>query len=224
MNIATLPTNMDDYQPGSEISVSESPKTLKNLNIADYSPKSFVVFGKDTKKYKDHLKGFGGKYNGKLKPKPGFPGGPGWIIRMYLKPQVSDFVTKVNNKLQTNDYPTEAQQTDGISLPSFISPPTQSSSVYQTVRWKVFKPSAGMEVTIKANGASSKYMVSQVESHKDIIDTAWIQANNGSSKLVICNGKWQVLGYMVDHTVFFKKDTINNTVTNTEINTDIANI
>ena len=219
MNIATLPTNMDDYQ-------SESPKTLKtlkNLNIADYSAKSFVVFGKDTKKYKDHLKGFEGKYNGKLKPKPGFPGGPGWIIRMYLKPQVSDFINKVNNQQQTNDYPTEAQQTDGISLPSFISPPTQSSSVYQTVRWKVFKPSAGMEVTIKANGASSKYMVSQVESHKDIIDTAWIQANNGSSKLVICNGKWQVLGYMVDHTVFFKKDTINATV-NTVNTTDLANI
>ena len=45
------------------------------MNIQDYSEKSFVVYGNDTKKYKEDIKKLGGRFNSNLKDL-----GPGWIF------------------------------------------------------------------------------------------------------------------------------------------------
>ena len=45
------------------------------MNIQDYSEKSFVVYGNDTKKYKEDIKKLGGRFNSNLKDI-----GPGWIF------------------------------------------------------------------------------------------------------------------------------------------------
>jgi len=59
------------------------------INIEDYSEKSFVVYGKDTKKYIDKLKEFGGKYNSNLKI------GPGWIFNKDKKEKVEEYFNKL---------------------------------------------------------------------------------------------------------------------------------
>ena len=55
---------------------------MSSITIQDYSERSIVVFGIDTKKYKDKLKEMGGKYNGNLSV------GPGWIFSNKKKEEV----------------------------------------------------------------------------------------------------------------------------------------
>lgn len=54
------------------------------LTIEDYSDKACVVRGEDTKKYKDVIKKYGGKWNTKLR------GGPGWIIPKWRRDQMKE--------------------------------------------------------------------------------------------------------------------------------------
>jgi hypothetical protein len=60
--------------------------------IQDYSEKSFVVRGEDTKKFKDTLKEFGGKWNSSLKD------GAGWIFSSIHKERIEKFIELVNIK------------------------------------------------------------------------------------------------------------------------------
>lgn len=59
--------------------------SLGNLEIVDYSEKSFAVFG-DTKPIKDLLSNLGGKFNGRLRK--GDSTAPGWIFQIRKKDQV----------------------------------------------------------------------------------------------------------------------------------------
>nr|QBK91530.1 MAG: uncharacterized protein LCPAC302_01500 [Pithovirus LCPAC302] len=181
---------------------TETDNNIKGeLSMAKYSDKSYVVFGESTKAYRVHLKSLGGKFNGRLKEKPEFPGGPAWIFFSETeKSKVIDFVESVNKGKITTGIPDQGEQP---TLPTVIAP--GQNKQFQTVRWKVFKPEMDMSVTIKAGGAESIGEVIQIESHRNVIDTVYVDINKSTSKLVICNGRWQVLGYMVDHSVFFNK-------------------
>lgn len=55
------------------------------LNIVQYTEKSFVVRGNTTEN-KEQLKTIGGKYNALLK------GGPGWIFPNFLKKNVEEYI------------------------------------------------------------------------------------------------------------------------------------
>lgn len=210
--VATLPVDPyaaspSDEAPASPVGTEGVPAQYGTLNAANYSDKVFVVFGEATKIHKDSLKSMGGKFNGKLKPRPdtGFPGGPAWMFMFERQIQVMEFVKKVN----TGTVPTQRTipaQGSQASLPNVVVP--VKNDKFQTVRWKVFVPKEGMLVTIKANGSQLSGTVIQTETHRDVVDTCYILVEETTSKLVICNGGWQVLGYMVDHTVFFKEQTV----------------
>ena len=184
---------------------AESPqKVTKNaLNLVDYSDKSFIVFGEATRTYKEQMKQLGGKFNMRLQPRPGFPGGPAWIFQPGQKPAVIDFMNQVNTRKITHHEEVMHQDspTTALGLPTVIGPITNTK--YQSVHWRVFKPSEGMSVTVKAGGVVVAGKVLQVESHRNVVDTAYINVGGNTSKLVICNGYWQVWGYMVDHRVIF---------------------
>ena len=63
------------------------------MNIKDYSEKSFVVYGDDTKKYKEEIKKLGGKFNSNLKDV-----GPGWIFINKNREKVDDFFKTLDKK------------------------------------------------------------------------------------------------------------------------------
>jgi hypothetical protein len=206
--VATLPVDPyaaspTDDTPTSPVETAGVTAQYGTLNAANYSDKVFVVFGEATKIHKDSLKALGGKFNGKLKPRPdtGFPGGPAWMFMFERQSPVMEFVNKVNNGTVPTQrtVPTQGPQ---AALPNVAVP--VKNEKFQTVRWKVFIPKEGMSVTIKANGSQLNGTVIQTETHRDVVDTCYILVGETTSKLVICNGGWQVLGYMVDHTVFFK--------------------
>ena len=202
--IATLPINPNPESPRGSPTLTPTDNPV--LSIVDYSDKTFIVFGEATKTYKQQMKDLGGKFNGRLKERPGFPGGPGWIFILKFKPQVYKFVNQVNtHEIKHHDGVTHQDTEGGLALPTVIAP--IKDSVYQTVKWKVYKPVEGMGVSIKAGGAASNGEVLQTESHNNIVDTVYINLGGNTSKLVICNGKWQVWGYMVDHTIFFSNGT-----------------
>ena len=220
--IATLPTNRDVGSPNHPEGPAIKSTAVKTTTLepaegavlmaADYTEKSFVVFGDGTKIHKESIKALGGKYNGRLREKPGFPGGPAWIFPQTMKPKVFEFVQKVNEGTVATQQGVPDQGPQG-ALPTVIVP--QKNNKYQTVRWKVFLPIEGMRVTIKANGTQMEGEVLQTETHRDVVDTVYITMGGNTSKLVICNGAWQVWGYMVDHSVFFSDKTVSdNTVQN----------
>jgi len=69
--------------------------TNKNtMEIQDYTDKSFILFGEDTKKYKDYIKEMGGKWNANLKI------GPGWVFSNNQKDSVLEWLksSKENEK------------------------------------------------------------------------------------------------------------------------------
>ena len=213
--VATLPVNpyatsptdpaptMTTGSPGGQYGAQYG-----TLNVANYSDKVFVVFGEATKIHKDSIKALGGKFNGKLKPKSesGFPGGPAWMFMHDHKPSVMEFINKVNNGAVPTQR-TIPNQGPQAALPGVMVP--VKNNKFQTVRWKVFIPREGMVVTVKANGTQITGSVLQTETHRGIVDTCYILVGETTSKLVICNGKWSVWGYMVDHSVFFRDNDID---------------
>ena len=60
------------------------------MEIQDYTDKSFVLFGDDTKKYKDCIKEMGGKWNANLKI------GPGWVFSTNQKDTVREWLKSTN--------------------------------------------------------------------------------------------------------------------------------
>lgn len=220
VTIATLPVNPNETQtPSPVLTIVPNPV----LNIVDYTEKTFIVFGEATKTYKQQMKDLGGKFNGRLKERPEFPGGAAWIFMLKSKPQVYQFVNQVNNR-EIKDHEGIPQQGEQLNLPTVIAP--VKGAKYQSVHWKVYKPADGMSATIKAGGGSSVGEVLQTETHSNVVDTAYINLGGNTSKLVICNGRWQVLGYMVEHSVFFG-NVVNDTETGKPANynyEDIAGI
>lgn len=65
---------------------------MVSLIIEEYSDKSFVIRGEDTKKFKDTLKELGGKWNPSLKD------GSGWIFSNTRKEQLEKFLEVLSMK------------------------------------------------------------------------------------------------------------------------------
>ena len=198
--IATLPVNTDYVQsPTKYLDLIITDNLL--IKIASYNDKSFVIFGEATRSYITQIKNLGGKYNGKLKEKPEFPGGAAWIFPTKMKTIVIEFINSVNTGITVT--PHILSEGNGLSgLPTVIGP--IRTNLYQYVKWKVFKPSVGMSVSIKANGKETLGIISDIETHKDIVDVAYVTIEKGKkTMLMICSGQWKVFGYTIDHTVFF---------------------
>lgn len=177
------------------------------LKMEDYSEKSFVVYGTEeyTRKFKDQLKSLGARFNGRLKQVNDFPGGPAWIFPMSQKDKVSTFLSQVNTGEWEDGRRIIFEEENGevFSIPTVLVP--SKKTTFQKVRWSVFKPSEGMKTVIKIGSQEIKGEVAMVENHKDITDTVYVKKDDSEDhiKLVICNGRWMVWGYAVDHSVHF---------------------
>ncbi len=149
----------------------------QKLRIDPYMGKSFIVRG-DTKTYYTQLKMMKGSWTSK--PKDG--GEPGWYFGNYNRQTVEEYVNNVNA---------------GTAKP----PPTYP---VQTIRWTVFKPEEGMKLKIRIPTGVTDYTVSDVEKEGWMVVKATIFCPRDPTsvhKIVIISGKWQIRGYMLDHTI-----------------------
>ena len=86
--------NKDKIQEWVE-SLNNKNEAIDNAEIPDlkfekYSEKSFVIRGEDTKKYKEKLKEFGGKWNSNLK------NGGGWIFSNNNETKIKEWFAYLN--------------------------------------------------------------------------------------------------------------------------------
>ena len=74
------------------------------MNLFEYTEKSIVLVGEDTKLYKDQIKDLFGKFNNFLKPRPEhkFDGGAGWIFSKSRKLDVEKFLTEAKHSPSEN--------------------------------------------------------------------------------------------------------------------------
>ncbi len=184
---------MEDSQINTEI---DSQK----LFLIDYTDKSFIVYGEATKKYKDHLKDFGGRFNNKLKERAdyNFTGGSGWIYRMKKKPEIQVFVDLINSGSEPNEFPGLGEDDE---FPEVKVPKTQ---IYQNLKFKVFIPKEGMKVTVKTGKNTREGIVLRTETNKSIVDTVYLQFGEKETLAVIARQSWQIWGYNHKHTMFFE--------------------
>jgi len=161
----------------------------------DYSEKSFAVYG-ETKKFKDILKKLGGRFNKNLKIDN--ENKAGWIFAKKHQENVVEFIMKVNSG-ETFTLPTDLP-TSSLDLPNL---PIKNKSVYQYVKYKVYKPKTNQKVELKVDGNSMEGKVVSVETHNDIVDTVHLDFDGKEQLAMICNGKWTIFGYFPKHNLFF---------------------
>lgn len=194
-----------------------------DITITPYDNKSFKVSGQSTIYYTNQLRALGGEYL------PYLPSGPGWRFSNIRKNDVINFINDIRSKQLAPSRLLESPSsaiTTGASIPvdeplqleplpiigDFVNIPNiaDPKADYQTVVYTIFRPRIGMIGNITISSATNifQFEVVQVEEHEGIVDGVYIKPRRGGedadlSKLVIVNGKWQVLGLMDSHEVTF---------------------
>jgi hypothetical protein len=149
----------------------------QKLRVDQYTDKSIIVRG-DTRPYVTKMKLMKGTWISK--PREG--GEQGWCFGNFQRQEVEQYVAEVNS---------------GTAAP----PPTYE---VQTVSWTLFKPIPEMKLKITMPQGAADYTVSSVENEGWTVVGATIFApHNPSSvhRIVIVNGKWQIFGYLEEHSV-----------------------
>lgn len=172
---------------------------MSGMKIVDsYTEKSFAVFG-NTKPYKEYLKKLGGRPNSglTLENEKQY----GWIFSKKNLEAVQKFIVSLDNTVSTPSIGVEDLNTSITSITSIPSFPTISAvNSYQNVRFKIFLPSVGMTAQLSSTTLGK---VVRLETHNDITDTVYIEDGDKTYLAVICRQKWQILGYMTQHTLKF---------------------
>ena len=166
----------------------------------NYTDKSFVVYG-PTKKYKDDFGNLGGRFNKSLK----IDGETvmGWVFSKKAQEKVMEFVSRVNSgEVVSNSAEIPIEGSTSSGLPT-VSVPNSNNGSFQYVKFKIYKPSVGQKVNLKADGKTTEGKVIRVESHNDIVDTVYVDFNGATSLAMICGQEWRIFGYGIKHHIFF---------------------
>lgn len=155
-------------------------RSIMDLEIQTINDGTFRVVGNSVKLFNNELNTMGGKYD------EGY-----YIFDNASRDRVSRFI-------------------DGIQ--TYVSPSNYSlnkgNDRYQTVVYTVQKPNNDMKIKLKYGDFKFDYNIVRIKENQGIVDEVYIKSTqedgDGSvSKLVICNGKWQVLGFTELHEIEF---------------------
>lgn len=159
------------------------------MQVFQRDEKTFVVAGEKTKQFREQLRTYGGKFNRDLRAfvyaDKEFKGGPGWI---FFSMKHFDTLSKFS---ENED--------------SALSLPPADSRKYQLVKYKVFAPKQGMNVVVKSEDEELLGEVFMVDNNRNgnFVETVHMKHSQGVYKIVVINGRWQVLNYSKEHTVRF---------------------
>lgn len=194
-----------------------------DIKMETYSEKSFVLRGEGTRLYQLSIQNLGGKWNPRLR------GGGAYIFSSKKSDDVSRWMTEMKaGRIQADDPSAIQQRREGRkqewrpksppgqrqgqtsvgAIPGLPTTPMATTNPdMQLVQWTLFRPRKGMKAHLRVKGAIAEYDAIRTEEHNGVTDTVFISpAGNPQqvSKLVICNGAWQVWGYAEEHSVFFQ--------------------
>lgn len=177
----------------------------KDIRLETYSDKSFVARGEGTRLYQGQLIHFGGTWNSRLR------GGGGYIFSNRHLDDVTKWMAQVQAgtvKPDSADAIRQAKEEKKVArgIKGGYTAGTIGGKM-QLVQWRVFIPRVGQRAQLRVAKATADYVVGKIEEHDGIFDTVFIHPDGQpekESKLVICNGHWQVWGYDNEHTIFFQ--------------------
>ena len=201
MQAAESAEAMESAEMTAEV-MDDSPSNL--LAVTDYSDKSFVVHGELTRKYKDNLKALGGRFNKNLTHNG--KNLTGWVFGLKNKEKVMEFVMSVNTDNESSSESLPNMNDIGQPTIDVLSASSATNtSVYQFVKFKIYRPREGQKVRLNTGGKTVHGTVTKTESHNNdgVIDTVHISFDGKTSLGVICRSKWQIFGYFADHVLFF---------------------
>ena len=180
-----------------KIQPSIKETNLDNIKLETYSDKSFVVRGEETKLFTLQLQSLGGRWN------PSLTGGKGWIFSNKKIQEVGNWLDDIKRGAIQPDDQATVKKSREEKYKKKISPINSND---QLVQWIVFLPRMGMKAILKVDQITVEYEIAKIEQHNNIVDTVHINPighKDQISKLVICNGNWQVWGFANEHTVIF---------------------
>lgn len=185
----------------STVEITTTNETTSTMHVRNYGERSFVVLG-NTKPFSSSLRSLGGKFNKFLNVDGQKV--PGWVFSKKHTDAVNDFVTRANDGGApdvTTGVP--VMVTGGETLPTVEMP--QSNS-YQTFHYKVYRPTAGMRVSLRADGKTLREgrVVKTTSSNGNLVDTVYIDFDGNTSMGTVCWGRWVIFGYTLEgHSLFF---------------------
>lgn len=218
--MSQLPQSMPVVPVGVVTNGNSGNDSGHNMQVS-LSPTTILVAGTSTKEYSTHLKNLGGAWN---------KGIQAWSFDIKYKNQVEDFVGAVtagkikpephmgfnfntkkpyvrkteNAIISGNSNKVTSDITDTVfTLPSIDG----HTGDFQKLEYAfVFKPRAGMIAKIRCGTNTLVRQVIKVEINRvGKVDTAFVQnGTDGTSKLEVSNGHWQVRGLIPEHKVFFE--------------------
>ena len=204
--VDTTPVNQinqeKEQEEQMETDSQENEDNRNQLNVANYSDRSFVVYGDLTRKYKDNLKNLGGRFNKNLTLNG--KKAMGWVFGRKNEEKVMAFVLSVNDG-SANAFSNNVPTTQDIGLPTVNAPSNSTNASYQFVKFRVYRPRENQNVKLTTSGKTMKGVVTKIESHNHdgVIDTVYIDFDGQTSMAAICRSKWQIFGYQTEHNVFF---------------------
>ncbi len=176
-----------------------------DIVIEQYSEKSFVVRGEATRLYQAQLIKLNGTWNGRLR------GGGGYIFSNKYLDDVSKWLAQVKLGTIQPDSKDAVQQAKDERKSKRSTAPTVGGigSNMQLVQWLVPLPKVGQTMQLKVGSSTAQYVVSRLEQSQKgttVYDIVYFHPDGQptqQSKLVVCNGAWQVWGYDNEHIVTF---------------------
>ena len=184
-----------------------------DLEIQSINDDIFRVIGNSIKLFINELNNMGGKYedgcyifeNSSRDRVNRFIEG----IQMYISPPsyrhdiLSDCVTDTKTEGLSDSSSDEVLKGSNDVMTGEVS-----DGLYQTVTYKVQRPNKDMKIKLKYGEYKYDYNIVRIKENKGIVDEVLMQneqevGSESVSKLVICNGKWQVLGFTELHEIEF---------------------
>nr|QBK89899.1 MAG: uncharacterized protein LCPAC101_01820 [Pithovirus LCPAC101] len=202
-----VPVDVDTMEVDkSEVKKSYTKKPLTPLELVELGDDLILVKGTLSIKYKKQMyslidQGRRGKYNRDF---------GGWVYSSDNREEVENFIRGANEGdiapdfyKEKTDRNNKSGKTDNIGV---VAMPKYGNPRKQMLTYHIFRPSVGMTVTIKVDGNINTYQVINTNNKRGMVDEVIIlwPDNETKSKLLVCSGRWQVVGMINRHSIRFK--------------------
>lgn len=191
-----------------------------DLELGEYSDKSFVIHGPATRLFTKELRELKAMFNPRLVK---LDHGPGWVITKKLEEPLMEWYEKVKSgklvpdidevkrhlaekKAAREEMKAKSPQTGkGIAgIPTLNGKNEKGSFVMQTITYKVPALIAGHKLQLTVGEDTVNYVVESIGKCNGKVDTAIIHPiGDGKtlSKIVVFRSKWQIWGFNETHII-----------------------
>lgn len=188
---------------------------MPNLEFLDYTDKSFVIRGPDTREYKEYLKSEGGRFNPSLIDPSTKERFAGWIFPLPKKDYVYNMLFEgKNQKYQPSMMEPIEDKSDILLHPNTetLSKPRRKKEINeniqcQNIEFNIETPQVGQSVFICVKNKQISGKITSTIEEDNVTIEAIMRVDDGDLpsifKLRLGYRQWYVVGTLVEHDVEF---------------------